>query len=113
MSILLDKQHQFSRMLPKLLQWCFDNGYEVTVGEVLRGKKQAEANAAAGIGIANSNHLRSLAIDLSLFKDGIYLDKSESYLPAGKYWESLGGCWGGRFHNPDGDHFSLEYKGVR
>jgi hypothetical protein len=24
----------------------------------------------------------------------------------GEYWELIGGTWGGRFKNPDGNHYS-------
>lgn len=63
----------------------------------------------------NSLHYVGLAQDASLFKDGVYLDKSEDYKPLGDYWESLDpehNRWGGNFHDengnpkPDGDHFS-------
>lgn len=113
MSNLLDKQMQFSRMLPKLFTWCFENGYEITCGEIQRGKALAEQNAANKIGIKNSLHLLSLAIDIHLFKAGIYLNMSEDYRPAGEFWKQLGGSWGGDFQNADGNHFSLSYNGVR
>lgn len=113
MSQLLEAQHKFSRMLPLLLNKAFELGYEVTVLECKRSQKQADANAAAGTGIAHSLHLDSLAIDLALFFKGNYLTAVEYYKSLGEYWESIGGSWGGRFKNVDADHFSLSFNGVK
>lgn len=113
MSTLLEKQQQFSWMFKDFLIWLFANGYTVTIGEVLRTKKQAADNAAAGIGISNSLHLLKLAVDLNIFKDGEFLQTYDELLTVGEIWESLGGSWGGRFKNQDCDHFSLSYNGVR
>lgn len=96
---LLPMQKRFAAMLPKLMQWIIDNGYEFTVGD-----------AYAKVGHRfNSNHYIRLAIDLNLFKDGHYLQKTSEYKDAGEFWESIGGAWGGRFD--DGNHFSVEYMG--
>lgn len=108
-----DSQRKFTRLVGLLIGWSYAAGYELSLGEALRTKAQAEANAASGAGISNSLHLLRLAIDLQLFKDGVYLTDTESYRPLGIYWESLGGSWGGRFSKPDGNHFSLAYQGVR
>ena len=113
MSQLADQQHKFSRMIPFLLTKAFELGYEVTILECKRTKVQATANAQSGIGISNSLHLISLAVDLALFKDGNYLTQFEDYKALGEYWETLGGSWGGRFHNVDSDHFSLSFNGVK
>ena len=59
----------------------------------------------------NSLHYIRLAIDLNLFEAGKYLRSSKDHAVLGLYWESLGGSWGGRFG--DGNHYSLEHKGVR
>ena len=112
-SDLFLKQTAFSRMLVRLLQKAHDLGYEVTLGEAYRPPEQAAANAAKGVGIRNSLHILRLAVDLNLFRDGQYLSSTESHRPLGEYWESIGGSWGGRFSKPDGNHYSLEYNGVR
>lgn len=108
-----EKQRQFTLMVAKLIIWAYDHGYELTLGEAQRSQAQADANARSGAGISKSLHLKRLAIDLNLFKDGIYLTDSAVHLPLGEYWESLGGSWGGRFSRPDGNHYSLEHEGVR
>lgn len=106
---LREKQSRFARMVPRLLDWAFANGYEVTLGEAERPKAQAALNAKSGKGIANSLHTVRLAIDLHLFRDGVYLDSTEAHRPMGEFWESIGGAWGGRFG--DGNHYSLAHDG--
>lgn len=106
-------QSHFAWMLGQFLTWCFDNGYQVTIGEVYRTPSEAEANAVIGSGIARSLHTLSLAVDLRLFIAGDYQTDSAAYAPLGAEWKRMGGAWGGDFTKPDGNHFSLEYKGVR
>lgn len=91
-----EKQSKFVRMVSHLIVWAYANGYELTFGD-----------AFATIGHKpNSFHYKRLAIDLNLFKDGVWLDKTEDHEPLGVFWESIGGTWGGRFKNPDGNHYS-------
>lgn len=100
-------------MVGILIKWAYDNGYQLTLGEAYRTAEQAALNASKGSGISNSLHTIRLAIDLNLFKQGVYQTDSAAYEPLGVFWESLGGSWGGRFRKPDGNHFSLEHEGVR
>lgn len=100
-------------MVAQLIQWAYANGWELTEGEAYRTPEQAALNAKSGKGISNSLHPKRLAIDLNLFKDGVYLTDSAAYEPLGVFWESIGGSWGGRFTRPDGNHFSLAWQGVR
>lgn len=106
-----DKQRKFSKMLAELILWAYEQGYEITMGEVFRTKEQAALNAARGIGIKDSLHCYCLAADLNLFKDGVYLTKTEDHKELGEKWESMGGSWGGRFR--DGNHYSLAYGGIK
>lgn len=98
-------------MVALLIQWAYRQGYALTFGDAYRTQEQAAANAASGSGIARSLHCDRLAIDLNLFRDGVYLTNTQEYEPLGEFWESLGGAWGGRFRKPDGNHFSLAYGG--
>ena len=110
------KQARFMRSLARLIDYAFSAGYELTGGELYRTPEQAAINARSGAGIANSLHTQRLAIDLMLFKDGVYLTNSLDYEPLGVFWESLGTdyAWGGRFRPKiDGNHFSLMHNGVR
>ena len=112
---LSEKQRLFMRLLGRFLTWIYQEGYEVIGGELQRGKLQAEANAASGVGIANSLHLKCLAIDLSLIVNGKYKTDTLAYSALGAYWKALHPLarWGGDFSKPDGGHFSIEHEGVR
>jgi len=114
MSELHVKQVTFARLLPRLIDKAFELGFEVSVGEVLRTKAQAEANAASGAGISNSVHLLSLAVDLNLFKDDAYITDSTGHDQLGLFWKSLGpdNRWGGDFARRDFNHYSITYQGV-
>lgn len=87
-------QSEFCRKVALLIQFAYEQGYELTFGD-----------AYATLGhIADSFHSKRLAIDLNLFKDGKYLIDTADHEPLGLFWESLGGTWGGRFR--DGNHYS-------
>ena len=96
---LREKQSKFTRMVALLIQFAYEIGYEITLGD---------AYAQSGHR-ANSLHYKRLAIDLNLFKDGKYLTKTEDHQELGEFWESIGGSWGGRFD--DGNHYSIEHNG--
>lgn len=111
---LSEKQQLFTALIADLIHWAQSKGYRLTFGEAYRTPEQAALNAKKGSGISNSLHTQRLAVDFNLFINGVYQTQTESYRPLGEYWESLGGCWGGRFKSrPDGNHFSLEHNGVR
>lgn len=118
MSELLQKQFTFTRLVASLIEKAYALGYTLAFEEAWRTPEQAALNAKRGIGITHSLHTERLAIDFNLFKDGIWLEKSEDFLELGKYWESLStpgfNCtWGGRFTRPDGNHFSIEDNGIK
>lgn len=109
-----NEQRLFTRMVGQLIDWAYENGYELTFGDAYRDPRVFGAvGTKEGYSSASSNHKRRLAVDFNLFKDGEYLNKTEDHLPLGDYWESIGGSWGGRFSKPDGNHYSLEYQGYR
>lgn len=111
---LVDKQSHFTVMVAKLILWAQNQGYQLTFGEAYRTKEQAEIYAKKGIGSRHSVHCHRLAVDFNLFINGLYQSDSRAYQPLGEYWESLGGCWGGRFQpNADGNHFSLAHNNVK
>ena len=106
------KQRSFPPLVVKLILWAYEQGYEITFGDAFRDPRSHGALGEKGVyGHKNSAHKQKLAIDLNLFKDGVYLSTTEAHKPLGEYWESLGGSWGGRFE--DGNHYSLEYNGMR
>lgn len=108
---LRQKQSRFVRLVGLLINYAYEQGYELTFGEAWRTPEQAARNAAAGRGIVNSLHIERLAIDFNLFRGGKWLQATEDHRPLGEYWESLApDCrWGGRFN--DGNHYSIEHAG--
>jgi len=96
---LRQKQSVFVLMVARLITEAYELGYEMTFGD---------AYATTGHK-PRSLHYERLAIDLNLFKDGKFLDKTEDHRVLGELWESMGGAWGGRFN--DGNHYSLEHEG--
>jgi len=105
-----NKQRKFSLMIAQLIVWAYEQGYEVTMGHALRC-------VDCPVGRKTSLHKSKLAVDLNLFKDGVYLTTTEDHKPLGVKWESMGGSWGGRFRdskgNSDGNHYSLAHNGRR
>jgi len=101
------EQARFAQMVGKLLRKVDELGYEVTFGEAWRPEWVAREYERQGIGKKNTFHTKRQAIDLNLFKDGVWLKTTDAHLPLGLYWESIGGTWGGRFRKPDGNHYSL------
>jgi hypothetical protein len=109
-------QRRFLPFVAKLIEWAYANGYELTAGELYRTPEQAALDAQHGSGIANSLHILRLAIDVNLFKDGVYLTDTTQYKPLGDFWKSLDPdcAWGGDFQSrPDGNHFSLSWGGIK
>ena len=84
-------------MLSLLINYATLQGYEITFGDTYAKSGHIEG----------SFHYKRLAIDLNLFKDGEYLTETQDHRPLCLFWESIGGTWGGRFKNPDGNHYSL------
>jgi hypothetical protein len=109
------QQRRFLPFVARLIDFAYSQGFELTAGELYRTPEQAALNAKSGAGIAHSLHTQRLAVDLQLFKDGIYLTDTAAYTPLGVFWEGLDpdACWGGRFSKPDGNHFSLTFGGVK
>jgi len=101
---LREKQSRFMRMVGLLIAFAYEHGYELTGGD-LWSSPFYRTESGGNVHKKNSLHYDRLAIDLNVFKDGVYLAKTEEHAPLGEYWESLGGSWGGRFN--DGNHYSL------
>lgn len=108
---LREKQSLFAELVPGLIEFAVESGYQVTFGEAYRSPEEAARLAKLGLGIAKSLHTVRLAIDLNLFKDGRYLSSNKAHQPLGEFWELLHPLcrWGGRFG--DGNHYSLAHDG--
>lgn len=108
------KQRRFTRLVGLLIEYAYQQGYELTFGDAYRdprvhgavGEKKSYSSAV-------SVHKERLAVDFNLFKDGKFLDKSEDHKPLGEFWKSLDPMcrWGGDFKSPDGNHYSFEHGG--
>ena len=108
---LREKQSLFVALVADLITHAHSLGYDLTFGEAWRSPEEAVRLAKAGKGIAKSLHCDRLALDLNLFKDGIYLRGTEAHRTLGLWWEGLNDLcsWGGRFG--DGGHYSLSHGG--
>lgn len=134
------EQKIFSLLAANLIIQIYRAGYQVSFGESKRSDEQSEINAIGETGrkrvaqllqyeypvlaeairnngkangIRNSAHRNQLAIDLNLFKDGVYLADTEAHRQFGEWWErQYELCrWGGRWG--DGNHYSIEFNGVK
>jgi hypothetical protein len=109
---LRQKQSHFARLVARLILKADELGYEVTLGDAYRDARVfGKMGERVGYGESRSAHKHRLAIDLNLFKNGVYLEGTQAHLPLGEWWESMGGAWGGRFN--DGNHYSLEHNGIK
>ena len=108
---LRQKQSLFVGLVARLIQFAETSGYALTFGEAYRSPEEAARLVKAGKGILKSLHISKLAIDLNLFRDGVYLSATASHRPLGEWWEQQHPLcrWGGRFN--DGNHYSLEHEG--
>lgn len=96
---LRQEQMEFLKDVSLLLQFLWDNKFEVTGGELYRTQEQQDIYVRTGRSKTNhSNHLVRCAIDLNIFIDGVLCNK-EQLVAVGSYWESLGpkNRWGGNF----------------
>lgn len=99
-------------MVAKLIRYIYAEGYEVTLGDAFRDPRvHGEWGEKKSYSHPESNHKRRLAIDLNLFKDGVYLASSQEHERFGRYWESLNkkNRWGGRWN--DGNHYEYVHEG--
>jgi len=97
---LRQKQSYFAKMVAKLIIYIYESGYEVTLGDAWAHTGHKE----------DSNHYIRLAIDLNLFKDGVYLDLGEEHNQFHDFWDSLGGA---ERIEEDLNHYSVEHNGRR
>ena len=110
MSELRDKRIKFTALLCELIEWGNEeDGWEIALGrDYDEGDPDERLRHMPG-----SLHYLGLANDLCLYINGVYQTTTEAYKPLGECWKSLGpDCrWGGEFKKPDGNHFSLTYRG--
>lgn len=97
-----EKQELFARLIAEQILYIYSLGYAVRIGDVFAKIRNPLEHKK------DSQHYLKLAADLNLFKDGIFLDKTEDHTLFGNHWESLHPLcrWGGRFN--DGNHYELK-----
>lgn len=98
---LLLAQWEFAEWVPRLILKAYELGYQVTLGDAYRDPR-------CPYGSKSSRHKQRLAIDLNLFRDGVYCEDTEDHRELGEWWEEQGGIWGGRFN--DGNHYEWPFK---
>lgn len=108
------KQRLFAKMVPRLIDYLYSQGYECSLGDAFRDPRAfGKPGIVIAYGHPNSAHKNKLAIDLNLFKDGVFLETTEAHKPIGEWWEKQHPLarWGGRFQ--DGNHYSFEHDGMK
>jgi hypothetical protein len=109
-----EKQRLFVRLIGDLIEFAYVRGYEFSFGDAYRDPRlHGDIGKKVAYGHRNSNHKMRLAVDLNLFKDGVFLTTDKDHEPLGLYWETLHeDCsWGGHFN--DGNHYSMKHNGMR
>src|SRR5688500_4873578 len=81
-------------------QWLYYYGKMIANGRIVNDP------AGRSTRTMDSRHLHKLAVDFTLFKNGIYQKETDDYRELGDYWKSLNSenVWGGDF-GWDGNHF--------
>jgi len=106
---LRKEQSQFSRDFAEFIIWLYAEGYEVTDGEAWRPPEMQRIYVDTGRSkTMESLHLRRLAKDINIFKDGVLLSSKSELQFAGNKWESMSAAntWGGNWNSfKDCPHF--------
>lgn len=113
---LREAQSRFAKNICYLILFIYGRGYEVTLGDVYRDPRvHGEQGEKKSYSSAKSAHKQRLAVDLNLFKHGIFLSSTKDHEEFGRFWKRLDpeNRWGGDFSNPDGNHYSYEYGGIQ
>jgi hypothetical protein len=97
---MIDLQWKFLKNLCELFTEIEQRGFIATGGELYRTIEQQKIYFDSGKSkTMDSNHLKRLAIDLNIFKDGVLIYDKDILQPLGDYWEGLdeNNRWGGNF----------------
>lgn len=126
---LSDRQKIFTLNIAKLIEFAYENKFELTFGEVYRTIEQQKIYFDSGRSkTMNSKHLQRLAVDFNIFYNGTllfqyqdkYIGEYENAKVLGDYWMSLheSNVWGAdwdrnpatidKFHDPY--HFEMQDK---
>lgn len=107
---LVREQAAFLLDVCKLIEFATEQGFVLTAGELYRTPEQQEIYLKTGRSrTMNSLHLKRLAVDFNIFKDGKLVYDKVVLAPLGAFWESLHplNSWGGNGRKlVDTPHFS-------
>ena len=85
-----EKQQIFALNFAKLIQFVFNKGWAVVIGEVHRPIEMQKIYFESGRSkTMDSRHLEKMAGDLFLFIDGHVQFEADNYISLAEYWESL------------------------
>jgi hypothetical protein len=102
------RQELFSSLIPSLLTKAFDLGFQVRIGDVYRDPRaHGEMGEQGPYGSPTSNHKNKCAVDLNLFKDGVYLTTTADHKELGEWWDTQHELtrWGGAYD--DANHYEV------
>ena len=106
----VDSQAAFLLDMCKLVLHATSLGFVLTAGELYRTPEQQEIYMKTGRSqTMDSLHLKRLAVDFNIFKDGKLCYDKATLAPLGAFWESLNplNSWGGNGKKlVDTPHFS-------
>lgn len=97
---LFREQSLFLLDIVALILYATENGYELSLREAGRTVEQQEIYFKTGRSkTMKSNHLRFLAVDFAVKRNGQLTYDREELRPLGEFWESLNpkNRWGGNF----------------
>ena len=113
-----EKQRLFTRLMLSgaVLLKLDELGLEATFGDAYRDPRAFGALGQSKDGVYGAKyscHKSRLALDLNLFRGGVYLDRTDDHQALGAWWEQQHelNCWGGRFN--DGNHYSMTHDGMK
>ena len=106
-------QRKFAKEIPRLIDKAHEMGFECTLGDAYRDPRvHGQVGEKVAYGHAKSAHKQRLAIDLNLFRDGVYLTDGEHYRALGEWWEAQAEENRNGLRFSDANHFWKIYNGV-
>jgi len=102
------RQELFASLLPALLDRAFRLGFDVRIGDCFRDPRaHGEMGEQGPYGNKNSNHKLKCAVDLNLFREGVYLTTTEDHRELGEWWDEQHELtrWGGVYD--DSNHYEI------
>ena len=111
-----DKRRQFTALVARLLLKIQESGDEAALHYSFRSNEEQNRLFKEGktkIRCGKSCHNFGLAVDINLYKGGVYQTSTKAHQPYGEWWEKQHPLarWGGKFG--DGNHYSFEHNGVK